>query len=44
MLAVDCYTNPIIERFLNINIIKDNNTIYNDLHNIHGGDIAKSIK
>ena len=34
---------PIIERFLNRNQIKNNKTIYNDTQNVHNNNINKSI-
>jgi Leucine-rich repeat (LRR) protein len=43
-LDIDCKIDPIIQRFLDRNIIKDQKTIYDDSQNVHDSHIAKSIK
>jgi Leucine-rich repeat (LRR) protein len=43
-LNVDCDIDPIIQRFLDRNIIKDQKTIYGDSQNVHNSHIVKSIK
>jgi hypothetical protein len=43
-LRINLEINPIIERFLNRNTIKEGKTIYDDSQNVHNSHIVESIK
>jgi len=44
IIYIDCKINQIIQRFLNINNIKSNNTTYTDGQNVHDSQIVKSVQ
>jgi hypothetical protein len=44
ILRTDCAIDPIINRFINKNKIKNNKTLYKDAQNVHDSDIVNSIK
>jgi Leucine-rich repeat (LRR) protein len=43
-LDIDCDIDPIIQRFLDRNVLKDNKTIYDDTQNVHNSHIVETIK
>jgi Leucine-rich repeat (LRR) protein len=44
IIYIDCKINQIIQRFLNRNNIKSNNTTYTDGQNVHDSQIVKSVQ